>query len=83
LFGKGLSDKLSLLGRPFVRAEVGMVALDTPLAGKIPVAFDLSRMAGIAGFGLAGLALIADNRIDLSLRKVGDGSSQRGTFAGS
>ena len=51
-----------------------MVTLDTSITREVAIAFDLSRMAGVARLGLARFPLRSDNRIDLGLREVGDRS---------
>jgi hypothetical protein len=45
-----------------------MVALDAAVAWQIAIAFDLPRMARIAGFGFARFALRANYRVNLGLR---------------
>lgn len=54
-----------------------MVALDTAIAGEISIAFDLSRMAGITGFGFTSFALGANDGIYLVLGDFRNGPRLR------
>lgn len=59
-----------------------MVALNAPVTRQIAIAFNFARVAWIAGFGLTSLALRADDRVDLSLRQIGDCSVGRSSHVG-
>lgn len=54
-----------------------MVAFDAAITWEVSIAFDLPRMAGIARFRFAGFPLRADDRVNLMLRKIGDGLGLR------
>lgn len=58
----------AFLRRAFVGAKLCMVALDAAVARQIAIAFDLPRMARIAGFGFACFALRANYRVNMGLR---------------
>lgn len=59
-----------------------MVALNAPVTRQIAIAFNLARMAGVAGFWLASLALRADDSVYLRLRQIGDPSVGRSSHVG-
>lgn len=59
-----------------------MVALNTSITREIAIAFNFSRMAGIARLRLTRFPFRSDNRIDLGLREVGDGSRGRSRHVG-
>ena len=66
--GTGQSNA-ALLGGSLVRAELWMISLDTGVTRQIAVAFDFAAMARIAGLGVSDLPLVANDGVNLFLRR--------------